>query len=262
MLAPAYPPAFAAYESFAQLYDVFTEHHDYEAWISSIETVALRHGLKGRRVLDVACGTAKSLTPWVRRGYETSGCDLSPRMLDVAVQKTAGRIELFQADMRALPPGAPVDLVTCLDDAVNYLLTAADLRLAFAAAARRLAYGGLYVFDLNTLRVYREEFATTQSSASGDWTFDWIGHGDGTAVAGSTGSATIAARRISSRGANPVLSRHVQRHHPIAEVVDALDASGLRRVAVYGQHRDGSLDADLDESVHTKALVVATTHDT
>jgi SAM-dependent methyltransferase len=261
VVARPHTPAFAAYEAFAQLYDVFTEHHNYEAWISSIESVALRHGLKGRRVLDVACGTAKSVTPWVQRGYEISGCDLSPRMLDIAAEKTAGRVELFQADMRALPPGAPVDLLTCLDDAVNYLLTTADLRLAFAAAARRLARGGLYVFDINTLRVYRQEFATTHSSANSGWAFDWIGHGDGTAVAGNTGTATIVARRNGSRRANPLLSRHVQRHHPIADVVGALDASGMRPVAVYGLHRDGSLDSHLDESVHTKALVVATTND-
>jgi SAM-dependent methyltransferase len=71
-------------------------------------------------VLDVACGTGKSFRPLLRRGYEVTGCDISPPMLEQAPAGAPG-VRLVPADMRALPDLGAFDLVTCLDDALNYL---------------------------------------------------------------------------------------------------------------------------------------------
>src|SRR5947208_5296760 len=109
--APALAPS-AAYDAFADLYDAFTWDHDYESWVSSLEAVAKGHGLTGVRLLDVACGTGNSVVPWLERGYQVAGCDLSPRMLERAVEKTGGRAQLTVADMRGLPPGGPRAPVT------------------------------------------------------------------------------------------------------------------------------------------------------
>jgi len=40
-------------------------------------------------VLDVGCGTGKSLLPLVRRGYHRAGCDLSADMLSRALSSMA-----------------------------------------------------------------------------------------------------------------------------------------------------------------------------
>jgi SAM-dependent methyltransferase len=257
MAALSFSPALDAYEPFADVYDLFTAHHEYDAWIASLERVAERHGLGGRRLLDIACGTGKSLVPWLDRGYTAAGCDLSPRMLARAKQTVRGRARLFRADMRALPTGEPVDLVTCLDDAVNYVLDPGELRQAFACAAKQLAPSGVYVFDLNSLRAYREEFGSTLSSTTGGWEFTWRGHGRGDPRAGGMRSATISARLVGEPTRAQIVSTHVQRHHPVPLVAEALSSVGMRDVAVYGQHRDGALDAQFDELVHAKALVVA-----
>ena len=249
--------ALAAYEPLAEVYDLFTADHDYESWVSSIERVAHKHGLRGDRVLDVACGTGKSLAPWFARGYRVAGCDLSPRMLRGAAQLTRGRVHLFRADMRRLPPGDPVDLVTCIDDAVNYLLHPADLHPTFVSAASRLERGGLYVFDLNSLRAYREDFAADRRVARGGWEFHWKGQGDVDAPPACTAVAMLSAVRGDAPERERLLSRHVQRHHPVPVVLDALAKAGTDQVWVYGQHRDGSLDDEFDELRHTKALLVA-----
>jgi ubiquinone/menaquinone biosynthesis C-methylase UbiE len=60
--------AAVAYDGAAAIYDDFTAHHDYEGWIRVLERLARDHGLAGRRVLDVACGTGKSSAPFVARG--------------------------------------------------------------------------------------------------------------------------------------------------------------------------------------------------
>ena len=70
-------PAEAAYDALAPAYDILTADYDYDAWLSAIERVAIAHGLTGRRVLDVACGTGKSFLPLLERGYEVTACDIS-----------------------------------------------------------------------------------------------------------------------------------------------------------------------------------------
>ena len=70
-----------AYATLAPYYDEFTRHHPHDVWLERLEALARAHGLDGRRVLDVGCGTGKSLLPLVRRGYDGAGCDLSAGML-------------------------------------------------------------------------------------------------------------------------------------------------------------------------------------
>ena len=70
----------SAYDAFAPFYDGFMAASDYESWTAQILELAARHGLAGRSVLDVACGTGKSLLPLRRRGYDVTGCNFSPAM--------------------------------------------------------------------------------------------------------------------------------------------------------------------------------------
>src|SRR5437764_9830283 len=110
----------AAYEALAPYYDAYTEDYPHERWLTDLEQLAIRHGLRGRRLLDVACGTGKSTLPLALRGYRTSACDLSPAMVAIAHRRLRGAgVRPLVADMRALPWVGGFDLVTCLDDAVN-----------------------------------------------------------------------------------------------------------------------------------------------
>jgi SAM-dependent methyltransferase len=246
-----------AYDAFADVYDAFTWDHDYEDWVTSLEGVAKAHGLSGDRLLDVACGTGKSVVPWLARGYRVVGCDISSRMLSRAARKTGGRARLVAADMRHLPPGEPNDLVTCLGDSVNYLLEPDDLPAAFGSAAGQLRPGGLYLFDLNSLRTYREDFSVTRSFHREGWEFRWNGHGDGATARGATASATVTARPAGSAGPPAMTSVHRQRHYPVPVVRAALWAAGLECLQAYGLHRDGTFDLRFDELAHSKVVVVA-----
>jgi 2-polyprenyl-3-methyl-5-hydroxy-6-metoxy-1,4-benzoquinol methylase len=119
-------PARDAYVPLAPVYDLFTAHHRHDVWLDRLEALARRHGLAGRRVLDVGCGTGKSFLPLLRAGYAVTGCDISGAMLARAAPKAPGAA-LHEADMRALPELGAFDLVTCLDDALNHLLTHDEL---------------------------------------------------------------------------------------------------------------------------------------
>src|SRR3712207_9348177 len=74
------PPALATYEAMAPVYDRFTGHHDYEDWTRTLEGLALAAGLRGRRLLDAACGSGKSFAPMLARGYDVTRVEISPRM--------------------------------------------------------------------------------------------------------------------------------------------------------------------------------------
>jgi SAM-dependent methyltransferase len=248
-----------SYDEFAPYYDSFTAHHDYDHWTSVLEGLAQRHGLTGRELLDVACGTGKSFLPMLARGYRVTACDASRAMVDVARAKPgAGEAQLFVADMRDLPTLGSFDFVTCIDDAINYLLDEADLEAAFRCAATQLAETGLYLFDVNTLATYRSMFAASSCVSADDHLLAWEGRTPADFEAGGIAEATvhIFSRRSDgswTRGA----SEHRQRHHPRHVVERALETAGLEPLAVYGQSSDGSTSEELVEELHTKAVYVA-----
>jgi SAM-dependent methyltransferase len=248
----------AAYDTLAPHYDAFTANHDYERWTTALENLALRFGLAGRRLLDIACGTGKSFLPFLERGYEVTACDVSASMVRQAIDKAQGRARVEVCDMRSLPALGTFDLVCLLDDAVNYLLSGAELRAALTGIARNLAPGGVAVFDVNSLRAYRTSFASMSVVAEPDRVLVWEGHADRTFPAGGHATATL---EVITRSPNGRWCRqrsvHHQRHHPRAVVHAAIAASGLRCAGLVGMHLDGSVTDEFHETRNTKAVYIA-----
>jgi SAM-dependent methyltransferase len=243
-MAPDSDSAQAAYDRMAPHYDRFTAHHDYDAWTRMLERLARRHGLRGRRLLDVGCGTGKSFAPFRRRGYDVVACDVAPAMAARARMR-APDVPVHVCDVRALPPLGRFDLVCCLDDCLNHLLDADALALAVTRMAANLAPGGVLVFDLNTVATYRSFFAEEQTIGG----LRWRGRTAPDAAPGALARAELHA------GGAPIA--HVQRHHPEPVVRAALVDARLRCAAVYGHGLDGAPHAGLDELVDTKAVYVA-----
>ena len=99
----------------------------------AIERVAREHGLSGHRLFDVGCGTGKSFLPLLERGFAVTACDISPEMVEVAQSKAGARADVYVADMRRLPVFGEFDLITCIDDAVNHLLSPDEVYDALAS---------------------------------------------------------------------------------------------------------------------------------
>jgi len=137
----AAPRADAAYDILAPAYDALTAGIDHEARLDAVETIACRHGLAGRRGLDVAGGTGRSFVPLLGRRYAVVACDSSGEMLRRAARK-APQTPVLVADVRTLPELGRYDLVTCLGGALNCLLHPDDVRAALRAVARSLVRAG------------------------------------------------------------------------------------------------------------------------
>jgi SAM-dependent methyltransferase len=245
---PGQDLAVAAYEPLARYYDLFTEESAYEPVIAQVEAWAQAQGLAGRQLLDVACGTGKSFVPMLERGYEVAGCDISPAMVAEARDK-APDAEILVADMRDLPWSGDFDLVTCMDDAVNYLLTTEDLRAAVASMAGALRPDGILIFDSNTVATYRSDFAESFDVEAGDTVFHWRGEASPDTEPGALVAATMT---IDAPGVTTE-SRHVQRHWPVATLREACLEAGFARVLfrglVPGPHLAGTPDEEQDLKV-------------
>ena len=245
--------ALSAYESLAPFYDLFTADSAYRPVLEAIEAWAQAQGLRGKRLLDVACGTGKSFEPLLDKGYAVTGCDLSPSMIAEAQRKWGHLVDLVVADMRALPWHDEFDLITCLDDSVNYLLTRADLRAAVRNFAAALRPGGIAVFDTNTIGAYRTDFATSFRSTVANTRFVWRGECDPSAQPGVIARATVTVQSRAGRRE----SQHVQRHWSISELRSACVSAGFRQVVFRGLAQGPQLVGEPDEERHAKLVCLA-----
>lgn len=116
-----------------------------------VDGVVRRFGARGRRLLDLGCGTGRDAGYLAGLGYLPVGLDASSAMLGYArsrhpgVRFVEGRL---QAIGDAVGPGARFDVITCLDSALLYCHDNADLAAALAGCHRHLAPGGLFVAEM------------------------------------------------------------------------------------------------------------------
>jgi SAM-dependent methyltransferase len=249
-----------AYEAIAPVYDEFTAHHDYELWLGNLLPELTRLGLRGDRLLDVACGTGKSFIPMLERGWKVTACDISPAMVELARAKVGDAVELSVADMRELPEFGEFDLVWCLDDAINYLLSREELEQALGGMRRNLGPGGLLMFDVNALSAYRTFFAEEVVVERDGRRLVWKGRSTPDAEAGTIAEASFEVLPAEGgREGEPQIApeMHRQRHFPEAEVLAALESAGLECLEVFGHGEDAVLRQPLQDEVHSKAVYIA-----
>jgi SAM-dependent methyltransferase len=246
-----------AYEQIAAVYDDFTAHHNYREWIDDLLALGTAHRLRGDTALDVGCGTGKSFMPLLELGWKVTAADISASMVELARAKAGPEVRVEVADMRELPVYGSFDLVFCLDDAVNYLHSAAELERALRGMAANLAPEGLLIFDTNTLTTYRTFFAERVVVEANGRRLIWAGQTGGHAEPGQISEATFEVQPLVP-GTGPELRPevHRQRHHPEAEIHRALAAAGLEVAGLYGCTTDGVPHQPVNEVIHTKAIYV------
>lgn len=252
-------PTVGAYDRLAPYYDQFTAGYAHERWIAAIEEHALELGLSGSRVLDLGCGTGSSTAPLFARDYSVWACDISPEMVRIAREKFPEHAgAFFVADMRELPQLGMFDLVLCLDDAVNYLLSDRDLERAFRGVGKLLTPNGIFAFDVNSLSCYRSGFSCSMVRESDGLFFAW--RGEATPTMGPCGTAAATVEVFAERDDGlweRRSSKHIQRHHSEETVRAALAASGLECHRVLGQLPGARLEATPSEERHTKLVYFA-----
>ena len=141
------------YDLLAPFYDAINADLDYEKWADFIEKI-LKKECKSRPelVLDLGCGTGKMTLELARRGYDMTGIDYSPEMLDIArsAAEEAGHDVLWLCqDMREFELYGTVDAAVCCLDCINHLEEDTDLEKCFSLVHNYLIPDGIFIFDIN-----------------------------------------------------------------------------------------------------------------
>jgi SAM-dependent methyltransferase len=136
-------------------FDIYARFYDldlggFDADLLMVQQFAARCGSP---VLELACGTGRVLLPLARQGFQVTGVDISPAMLEVARHKVdaeglADRITLVEGDMGDFAVDGRFNLAFVAVNSFMHLLTTDDQLSALACIRRHLNPGGLLLLDL------------------------------------------------------------------------------------------------------------------
>ncbi len=148
----------STYSHLAPIYDQYMSHVRYQEWTQFVlDTYQEVKGCKPQKILELACGTANIACRLVEQGYDVLGEDISQQMLSIAKAKPHHpRLQL--GDMLEKAGDTGFDLSLLMFDSLNYLANQKQIAQLLLATHHRTTSGGLFIFDVSTLRNCQDNF--------------------------------------------------------------------------------------------------------
>lgn len=113
-----------------------------------LKTLINEYHPNAETVLELACGTGAVLK-YLEPDFQTYGLDVSKGMLSVA-RKTLQNSKLYNQDMIRFDLNRKFDVIFCVYDSINHLMSFSDWKRVFSRAAKYLNRQGVFIFDINT----------------------------------------------------------------------------------------------------------------
>ena len=141
-------------KEYADQYDTFYHDKDYETECDLIEEVFNRYaGKPVKSILDLGCGTGNHAIPFAQRGYQVTGVDRSPEMIEQAKAKLQSQTspsqfqpQFLEGDVRSLDLDRQFDAVIMMFAVLGYQLTNDDVSYTLRTVRRHLRRGGGYSY--------------------------------------------------------------------------------------------------------------------
>ncbi len=89
----------SAYEQMAEKYNELIDHKPHNAYYDRPNTLQLLPDVKGKMILDAACGPGKYAEILIEKGAVVKGFDLSPKMVELAISRNNHKAEFFVHDL-------------------------------------------------------------------------------------------------------------------------------------------------------------------
>lgn len=221
------------FTALAAVYDAIMADVEYDHWADFVLTYARDGGLslEGAAALDLACGTGGFTRELAAAGLHVTGLDYSEDMLREARSRLPD-MAFVAGDLRSFALPGRFDLITCVFDSLNNLLTAEDLTAALTRARAHLKPGGLLAFDVNTRLGVRELWegdaieGLAPLPGGGEVHYHWSHHHDAAADLG----VVQAFCRIEEDGElREFVETHRERGYDPADLEAMLRAAGFGR---------------------------------
>ncbi|GLR16750.1 class I SAM-dependent methyltransferase [Portibacter lacus] len=138
---------FQAYEKLAKSYNNKIDHKPHNAYYDRPNTLSLLKEVKGKKILDAACGPGKYAEILSGAGAEVIGYDISPKMIAFAKERNPGNDQFYVHDISEpfdkIEDGE-MDVVLCAL-ALHYL---EDWTITMSEFFRVLKAGGQLVISI------------------------------------------------------------------------------------------------------------------
>jgi 2-polyprenyl-3-methyl-5-hydroxy-6-metoxy-1,4-benzoquinol methylase len=145
----------------AKIYDKIWGTHDYDADVSFLDELFREHNCKS--VIDIGCGTGNHAVRLSKLGYEVTGIDVSPAMLQKAKEKDKhARVRFMQGNVQKLetvvPKGERFDAAICVGVVFSHFLTNKVVRGFFNSLHTVVRRNGLFIFDVRNAKKISEDY--------------------------------------------------------------------------------------------------------
>ena len=225
----------ASYQSFAQVYDTFMDNIDYDGWSAYLIGLLREYGICDGLVLELGCGTGSMTERLAMAGYDMIGSDLYPDMLEIAMEKKDAsglNILYLLQDMREFELYGTVRAIVSVCDSMNYILEEEDLLQVFRLVNNYLDPGGMFIFDLNTTKKYRDMGETTIAENREEASFIWENYFDEEEKINEY-DLTLFIRDEEDGRFDRFEEFHEQRAYSLTEIGELIRESGMELIAMY-----------------------------
>ncbi|MDA0782450.1 MAG: class I SAM-dependent methyltransferase [Proteobacteria bacterium] len=144
------------YQQMPEYFDAHNVSEETDAKNAVIERLLKEQSVK--TVLDMTCGTGSQVFYLQQRGYEVTGSDFSPALIEQAKNKAKAQgkeIAFIDGDMRDLKVGQ-FDAVITMFNAIGHV-SKSDFEKTMQNIHGNLQDGGIYIFDIFNLQAITDE---------------------------------------------------------------------------------------------------------
>lgn len=220
-----------SYENFAYYYDSLMDEQFYDDYFKFINEHA-----DFKSVLELGCGTGEIAIRLAKAGKEIYATDLSKDMLEVSRLKAMEadvNLLLGRVDMTDFVTDKAVDLILCLCDSINYVLSKKKVLRTFKNVYESLKYNGTFIFDVGSLYKMDEILdGYFEEEDANDFYFKW--HVEKTAL----GKVEHEIEIIDKENNEHIKEMHYQQTYDIEIYLSLLKQAGFTDVQYYGEFEE------------------------
>ena len=279
-----------SYTDFAAVYDEFMDATPYEEWCSRLCKIINKYGIsrpvrsleaseaegalvteadassdgqatalseteqallsERNLVLDLGCGTGTLTELMAEEGYDMMGIDMSPEMLQIAMEKRAESghdIMYLCQDMRELELYCTVGTVICVCDSINYVLEDEEVIETFRRVNNYLYPKGLFIFDFNTVYKYSEVIGdTTIAENREDCSFIWDNFYEEESHINEYDLTIFVREETEMDVFRRFQETHYQRGYDLQEMLHFVKAAGLEFVVAFDADTEGEVTEETE----------------